>query len=419
MLFLTTLGTRRTDDSGGLWMLAAGATAAGALGDYHYAIVPVVASVYAFVAYSFVRASTSVSNRKVPRQFVPLMGMFFWIALRESLASPFQVSTIARVAIGGVPFLGALVARSALPAIAPGQVATVIVRATAGSMVIGELLGTSWNTCRPEKCAPFGQLFAAAFQSENTIALWASAGAVFVLVDWESQHLRHTIQLTGLGIVVVLAGSRGSPAALAASVFISVGVALFARRRERSFYLSRRSRCLGLAIPAATSLYLINGSTLETLSFRGRRWVEIREKIGVFSPHGGGVHAWSEIRDSIGFQTFPHSQYGLLLVYGGVLAIALYLLLMNSLLKTLRASSRSALARAAMPTFFIVCLGIIETTWNPAGLDDTTWIMMALILSSTSSSHGSERHSNIDLTKRSHLANTGKRHERPTRNASY
>ena len=136
-------------------------------------------------------------------------------------------------------------------------------------------------------------------------------------------------------------------------------------------------------------LGLIFTADRSTFSNRGRIWIGLREALGPFSVAGNGVTGWTDIQRAIGTSHFPHSEFGLIYVYGGWIGLILFSTLIFLAARRQRATTRHGAFYSTMPLVVLMTICFTEAIWNPGVVDTMTWLMVAVALSFTAH-HGSE-----------------------------
>lgn len=236
----------------------------------------------------------------------------------------------------------------------------------------------AWRACRESKCSPVGGLYAGSLDHENSIG---QIGAWLFLAALAARKSRARPLQLAVGLtLILLSGSRSALAATGGAIVGGLLLATAARRVRGAVGCSRPWAIAAAATPAVLSLALIARVSINDFSFRGRRWVALRDELGgTLSPIGLGSDAWSAIDASLGQPaTSAHSTYGLLLVSGGLVSVFLFSLGIGVMIRAVTARSRRELAYQLMPVLFLSLMSLSEVTWNPMTFNERTWVVVAL-----------------------------------------
>ncbi|WFE44681.1 O-antigen ligase family protein [Verrucosispora sp. WMMD1129] len=240
----------------------------------------------------------------------------------------------------------------------------------------------SWRACTSgqlEKCSLAGGLFKSFYESENYIALITSFTLVAIVCALRGAERLATAAFCVL--VIVATGSRTSYLALVAVGVWVVGALLIERRRQYSQI--HLALCAGLvAAAAATAAYLTWSASRTTLSNRGNIWIHAREHIAGTEITGVGVSKWYLLRDlGEAPHHFFHSGYVLAIFSGGFVALALWGLVLVTLLRAPIVDGRVLSAKA--PVALFVIYSFTEVVWNPLSVDGLTWIFALMVLTTS------------------------------------
>jgi hypothetical protein len=257
------------------------------------------------------------------------------------------------------------------------EVAALLALTAVVGCLAGYVADDRWRVCRQDKCTVLGELYRGGFVSENVLGLtlmWMIAFAISA-----APGRRRTVIIAAGAVLLLATGSRTAVFGLSAGVVVAAIGALLATRRDGRYVLPS---WLAVAIPTACavgSLWLIGTATTADFSNRGRRWRAIADFIGVDSLSGGGASSWETIQTALGQATFPHSTFGLFLVYGGLVAVALYVAVLASMLAAVGASTRRALGPVLVPVSTLPAVSVIELLWNPTAVDFTALVVLLLL----------------------------------------
>ncbi|WBB56779.1 O-antigen ligase family protein [Verrucosispora sp. WMMD573] len=244
------------------------------------------------------------------------------------------------------------------------------------------LYGQAWRPCTSgqlEKCSLAGGLFKSFYESENYIALITSFTLVAIVCALRGMERLATAAFCLL--VIVATGSRTSYLALAAVGIWVAGALLIERRRQYSRI--HVALCAGLVAAAtATAAYLTWSASRTTLSNRGNIWIHAREHIAGAEITGVGVSKWYQLRDlGEAPHHFFHSGYVLAIFSGGFVALALWGLVLVTLLRAPVVDGRVLSAKA--PVALFVIYSFTEVVWNPLSVDGLTWIFALMVLTTS------------------------------------
>lgn len=250
-------------------------------------------------------------------------------------------------------------------------------------LAVSVIRGESWKPCDPltGKCTPLGGLLAGGLRSENLLAivagfaLLACSGGIWAERQWRQPRF---LALPGaLLCTVLLTGSRTPLIALGVSATVGVLTLRF-RSTGRA---PRRMFLFGVLIAVASvGVILLNRSAGSDLSFRGNLWASALNSADLGSLAGRGEVGWLRAQEAgLIPGHYPHSQYLLVLYFGGVIGFLWLLTLFGRRLeKIVRLRRPSVSMIAATP--YVMTVGIAEVYWDPTGFDSGLLLLLAYLL---------------------------------------
>jgi O-antigen ligase len=246
------------------------------------------------------------------------------------------------------------------------------------SLVVGALAGDEWAPCKDGKCGLGGSLYQGIFSSENTPALFAAIGFAFALAG--PRTWQRATRLLGFGVIVALTGSRTSALVIVVVWGGSWGIGAVAKRWNLH-RLSLRAAFSLAAVGPVVGMWLVATSDAEALSRRGNIWEAARNATDLWSPTGTGTVQWRSLQ-TLGQlpDHYPHSEYLLLAVGGGLLGLILFGLMLAALLRTCRAQDPARLGYAAAPIIAFALCGLTEVVWNPTSVDFLAPLIVSVLV---------------------------------------
>lgn len=291
--------------------------------------------------------------------------LFFVDALLNSDRSEFDI--FARV----LPFVVLLAVASLLTAPDRMLVVRTALQTSFGfACVLSAFAPEVWAHCSIFKCSVAQQLFVGAFDSENVLG--GIAGLVAVTSVGEPRKRLRFATLLLCALVLVVTNSRTSQIAavlaLAAMAVSAVfqqrpGVARFGWPFVLPFTI----------VPTVLGIRLVFTAAPTDFSNRGRIWHLGLQYFDGAWVVGKGMSAWPKVQL---YDAFMHSQNLLLLFSGGLVAVALWVVVCALALRNGRALG------APMAIGFMVLVltrGLVELVWNPLGLDFTGLFVIPLL----------------------------------------
>jgi hypothetical protein len=179
--------------------------------------------------------------------------------------------------------------------------------------------------------------------------------------------------------------SRTAILALAAAVGLCAMAWLAAGRSSKQSVdppVAKVTAAFIALIPLVVGMVLVYRSDVSAFSNRGGMWALGLDAVSGYELAGHGLDWWKVLAASgyfgMGFDHGEHSEYLLIYFSGGIVALALFALVLYRLTYIAIAEQNSLIRGAVVPLTFAVC-GITETIWNPLSVDQGTWLFYALI----------------------------------------
>ncbi|MCP4959176.1 MAG: hypothetical protein GY925_07890 [Actinomycetia bacterium] len=355
------------------------------LADAGVAMLAVVAGAFVFLVVFFQvpRRGAVGWRRLVPLAFMPLIG---WTLLRNIAAVGIDVDRTGA-------FLGSTLAVLSVALAGAGRqrrdadgFAAPLVGVYLGILVIAgsSELSQGWIDCRADKCSVFGSLYQGVFENGNAISLIALAG--LALVPRTRARLPAVVLAAGFVFLLLASGARTSLVGLALGAITSLAIAWTSVRTRDSMLRPRPLIVFGLVTAVAVGGLLLAARATDPnyLSGRGRLWIAARESDELFSVFGAGSDAWERILEVQGLPDLStHSQYVLLAVAGGAIAVGLFVLGMGVTIASIEAPDRRDLALTMLPAVSWLFVGLTEVAWNPATVNVHTSLFLLMVLVST------------------------------------
>lgn len=253
------------------------------------------------------------------------------------------------------------------------------------ALTLGPLASSSWRECDIFKCSSFDALYTGIFVSENQLGILAGAALLAAggaRLGWLGMWL--TVSTIFVTFFAATARSSLLAAVFAASVFL-FGIGL---GRIFQHLASVIGILVSLAVLTASCLAVFTNDP-QQFSHRGAIWIAARRALeGEWLP-GIGVSRWTYLQwTGRAPQLFPHNEFLILAVAGGVLCSAVYLLWIVSLVvrssglwcgRWDRTTNATFAATTAIVTF-LATLGTSEAFWNPLALTGSYFLIGALML---------------------------------------
>lgn len=255
----------------------------------------------------------------------------------------------------------------------------------AGLVSLSMATGTAWKSCDTVtgKCTLLDGLLSAGLPSENLLAIVCALGCL-VSIDAGLKRGRLRDRSNWLlpatfAVVVLLSGSRTPPIGLVVGVGVGLLIQFGAKRN------TARGRLMGLGcvvVIAASGLLVVTRSTGSEFSFRGRLWSAAVNSVDLSAVFGQGEVGWLKAQAAgIIPDHYPHSEYLLVLYFGGALGLVVLVGLHYLVLtKTIRDPSASWARIALTPT--VMVMGVTEVFWDPTGLDAGLFTLLAYLVAS-------------------------------------
>lgn len=246
----------------------------------------------------------------------------------------------------------------------------------------GGITGREWIDCRAEfdKCTAVGKIYSGVFESENVLALFTTV--VLILTFLVPRYTGRNFHRMVLISIILLTGSRAPLVAMIAGATFAAALMLTAKRPQRHAEWRIPSMPLTALIGTASlaAVLLTRRATGGAFSNRGYVWSEIWARLDSSWVSGIGLPTFRDLSDAGHFRGhYPHSQYLLMFVAGGLALVIFYVFFLIAIGRSLRAPRRCELFRPLWLLCFVTVYGSVETLWNPASLDPYVWLIVVLI----------------------------------------
>lgn len=326
-------------------------------------VIAVVLAIGSIVMTSSRTARATIPDRQLLVVLLPLW-LFFVDALNnqpDALVATFGRLLPAVVMICVLP----LATRATL---SRRHVALLLTAGLGFGSVLTAVSPTPWTSCTTFKCGEFGALFNGAFPSGNYLAAVAGLAVIAALTMEQDRLLRATSVALGAAVLVAT-DSRTSQLACVLGVVIYL-----AARRRGGRPISSVASTAAITGVLATGLWLTYTAGPTAFSNRGGIWRLGVEAVGGDWLLGRGISSWST---DVLARNYMHSQVLLLLYGGGVVAIALYGLLIA---RTISALTPDLVAVGTAMVGFILFRGLTEIAWNALAFDGSTYLLLPVVL---------------------------------------
>jgi hypothetical protein len=317
----------------------------------------------------------TAARRNLPRPvlaFIPMLLAFYMFVLSglQAVDSDF-FGRLAPVVLWAC--LGVLLASGAIPV---ESLQRTIVVVTCVISVAMPLMPDAFAPCSTFKCGLFGELLVGPFASENYLAQLAALSMIIGAFSFRGA-LRISL-MTLSTLLLVATESRTSQIAVAAGLLIGWVIKTVTVNTGRS--MSPRTVVAAAWMAAITcagiGCYLIYHLTDGDFSNRANIWARGVGVLGNDWMTGLGGEAWSVYQANGALPPlFPHSEYLMMLFWGGVIGVVGYTAMMA--VTVCRAARTPALLPlAAAVVGFLLTLGMTEAFWNPAAVDGHSFFIL-------------------------------------------
>jgi len=262
----------------------------------------------------------------------------------------------------------------------------------AAGVLLGVFSSSATNPCREDKCSALGSLYQGAFPHENTMGYAASIAFIALFTSANNADRRYRWGLRAVAVIPLAAAVfSGARIAMAGVVVAFVVDRVLRAFRRRSFPTAAFS-----AAVVCSSVYLIYTSEVEDFSFRGRRWIVLRDSLSDFPIFGNGVTAWDDLQSSFLLDTTTHSVYGSLLVHGGLLALALFAVFISRIAVFASISTQQEI----LPLWvFLMVQSVFYSIWEPAQLPTRGWVLVVIALAVRYREFPTKSRPNVDASR--------------------
>lgn len=258
------------------------------------------------------------------------------------------------------------------------------------ALLIGAIQGNQWLSCTNEfgKCSAVGRIYVGIFNSANAVAIFSLVALLLTFLVRRSKP--RSVLIASLILTAVITGSRTPEVALGVAIILGAASA-FAVPVRKSGRGVASNRLVGAALACVTpamGLLIVWHFHGSSFSNRGFVWQQIEGFVSPTSLIGRGKTVYENLL-SVGLFRghYPHSEYLLLLFFGGLIAVSLYAIFLFTLWARASAATRWELFLRLLPLLVIMVEGLTELTWNAAGLDSDIWIVVAMIAAVECRSH--------------------------------
>jgi hypothetical protein len=238
----------------------------------------------------------------------------------------------------------------------------------------------AFAACTEFKCGLFQELLTGPFSSGNYLAQLASLALLVGAFCFRGPLRLSVIALNVL--LLVATDSRTSQVAVALGLFAGWLVKTILVNTRRSIpkgtvTFVAWSAALGAAAVGCYAIFNLAGGDF---SNRANIWARGVRVLGGNWLTGLGGDAWSAFQETGALPAlFPHSQYLMMLFWGGVAGVVGYIVILAAAIS--RVAGTAMLPFAVSVVFFMLALGMTEAYWNPAAVDGHSFfILLALAI---------------------------------------
>lgn len=310
----------------------------------YLAFIPMVLALYMFVLSGVQAVDASVFGRLAP--------VLLWAALGVLLVSGgIRTTVMQRVIVATTCIIGIL-----LP-----------------------LMSDAMVHCTVFKCGLFGELLTGPFPSGNYLAQLSAMSLLIGVFSFKGALRWWLVVLT----VLILVATDSRTCQIAVLIGLVVGwlirsITITTRRNlpVRTFAVAAWSTAV---LFAGIGWFLAYNLTEGDFSNRANIWARGVGALGDHWVTGLGGEAWSVFQGTGALpQLFPHSQYLMMLFWGGVLGMVGYTWIMAA---SVNAAGRAPahLPLAASIFAFLLALGLTEAFWNPTAVDGHSFLILLVL----------------------------------------
>ena len=240
-----------------------------------------------------------------------------------------------------------------------------------------------WRACDQFKCGVLDQLLLGQFTSENYLGELAAIALLVFLFNYRGSTRISGLLLTT--IVLAGTGSRTSQTAALAGVILGLIVIARQRRTLRVGSPSNRAIARGLvwgvvAGSMVAGVALLYVASPGSFSNRASIWSRGVAVLGDMWPLGLGNEAWVAYQATgVLPDHYPHSQYLLLLFWGGLVGLGLFgVAIAVSVIES--ADYPPALPSCVAMAACLILLGFTEAFWNPLAVDGHSFMILTVLM---------------------------------------
>lgn len=308
--------------------------------------------------------------------FVPMLMALYMFVLGAAGAS--DVATFNRLApVVLWACMGALLSSSG---VSVPTVSRLVVGVTCSIALLLPITADAITPCTTFKCGPFGELLKGPMPSGNYLGQLAAISLLICVFRMQGP-LRVAVGAVML-LVLVATDSRTSQIAVAMGLLVGLLIKFRPggdRRRPVSYQTMALLAWPTVVVGTALGIYLVYAFDDGDFSNRANTWARGITVLDNRWPIGLGGQAWSDYQDLGALpKLFPHSEYLLLLFWGGMFAVLGYSVLLALV------ACRSTRASALVPlccslVMFLLTLGLTEAFWNPTAVDGHSFFIVLLL----------------------------------------
>ncbi|MGS0683817.1 O-antigen ligase family protein [Nakamurella sp. GG22] len=255
----------------------------------------------------------------------------------------------------------------------------VIVGATCAIGVLLPLMSDAMVHCTVFKCGLFEELLTGPFPSGNYLAQLSALSLLIGVFSFKGT-LRWWLVILNV-LILVATDSRTCQIAVVVGFVVGWSIRSITITTHRDLPVRTVAAAAWTAAVLFSGLgsFLIYNFSAGDFSNRANIWAR---GVGALGDHwltGLGGEAWSVFQDTGALpQLFPHSQYLMMLFWGGVLGIVGYTWIMAASV-TAAGRTPAQLPVAASLVTFLLALGLTEAFWNPTAVDGHSFFILLVL----------------------------------------
>ncbi len=307
----------------------------------------------------------------------------FWLLLRDILGPGTTKSATAQFFVTGLILLS-LVSAIISNSYSIARMVKLSSWFVGAALIIGTFRGNEWSKCNAltGKCTFAGRIYVGIFNSENAIAIFVMLTLVLALQLKKSWPKRFIIVICC--IILAITGSRSPLYAFAIGTMFSIAVYFTCVPiHVGSIRGYRASRPLGIGafiLSAAGSLEIVTHSRSGAFSGRQEVWALVLQFVRPTSLVGMSEKEYSNLAKLGYFHgIYPNDEYLALIFFGGLVAVILYGVFIESIWFIAKRENRFDLVKDLFPIAMILGYNVTEMSWNAGALNPTLWIVIVLM----------------------------------------